>query len=314
MRSLHIALLFGLAACVPAPGATTRPAPTPPERVPLDRAPLATRLATRIAQVPGAEVGLWLHDLATGESLGLADTVTFHAASTMKVPVMVELLRRVDAGTLALDDRLTLTNRFASIVDGSPYALTREDDSDVALYDRVGAPIALGELAHRMIVRSSNLATNVLIERLGASTITATATELGAAGVVVRRGVEDDKAFAAGLNNVVTARGLGRLMVAIATGSAASAASTEWMRQTLLAQEFNDEIPAGLPPGTRVAHKTGWITATTHDAAIIYPPGRPPLVLVVLTRAIPDREVAQRLIADLAALVWADRVGAAGGR
>lgn len=309
MRAHLTTLLLAVASCVPAPGASTRPAPAP-----LERPPLAAQLASRIAQVPGAEVGLWLHDLGSGATVGLGDTLTFHAASTMKVPVMVELLRRVDAGALDLDDRLTLTNRFASIVDGSPYALTREDDSDVALYDRVGAPISFRELAHRMIVRSSNLATNVLIERLGAPTITATVGQLGATGVVVRRGVEDDKAFAAGLNNVVTARGLGRLMAAIARGEAASAASTAWMRQTLLAQEFNDEIPAGLPPGTPVAHKTGWITATTHDAAIIYPPGRRPIVLVVLTRAIPERDVAQRLIADLASLVWADRVGTAGGR
>ena len=303
-RQLLPLLLAAAAACTP------RTTPPPVGAAVGPTSGLATALAARITQVPGAEVGLWLQDLGTGETLGLGDTIAFHAASTMKVPVMVELLRRVDAGTVSLDDRIVLANRFASIVDGSPYALTREDDSDVALYDRVGAPIALGELAHRMIVRSSNLATNVLIERLDAPAITATAVGLGADGVVVRRGVEDGKAFAAGLNNVVTARGLGRLMAAIERGEAASTAATAWMRQTLMAQEFNDEIPAGLPPGTRVAHKTGWITATTHDAAIVYPPGRPPFVLVVLTRAIPDRAVAQRLIADLSALVWADRVSA----
>jgi beta-lactamase class A len=265
---------------------------------------LRSRLLVRIAEVPGAQVGLYLHDLATGETLGLDDTVTFHAASTMKVPVMVELLRHLDTAQVALDDQITLQNRFASIIDGSPYQLSRDDDSDPTLYDRVGAPISLRELNERMMVRSSNLATNALIERLAPARITATVRALGGEGIVVRRGVEDQKAFDAGQNNVTTARGLGRLLTAIERGEAASAAATDAMRATLLRQEFNDEIPAGLPRGIPVGHKTGWITATTHDAAIIYPRGRPPLVLVILTRAIPDRVTAQRLIADLARLVW----------
>lgn len=266
---------------------------------------LQERLRARIAAVPGAQVGLFSHDLATGETLGLDDTLTFHAASTMKVPVMVELLRHLDTAQATMDDRIILRNTFTSIIDGSPYQLSRDGDSDPALYDRVGAPISLRELNERMIVRSSNLATNVLIEQLAPTRITATARALGGDGIVVRRGVEDQKAFDAGQNNVTTARGLGRLLAAIERGEAASPSATATMRATLLRQEFNDEIPAGLPAGVPVAHKTGWITATTHDAAIIYPPGRAPIVLVILTRAIPDRATAQRLIADLARLVWA---------
>jgi len=263
-------------------------------------------LQRRIAALPGAEVGLWFEDLATGASYGINDTIAFHAASTMKVPVMVELFRRADAGALSLDDRIPLGNRFASIVDGSPYALTATEDSDDALYDRVGAPISLRELNERMIVRSSNLATNVLIEQLDPTRVTSTARALGGEGVLVRRGVEDGVAFRAGLNNTTTARGMGKLLAALERGEAASAWATIAMRETLMRQEFNDEIPAGLPAGTRVAHKTGWITATTHDAAIIYPPGRAPFVLVILTRAIPERGDAQRLMADLARIVWDD--------
>jgi beta-lactamase class A len=265
---------------------------------------LRVTLERRIAETPGAEVGLWFEDLATGESLGINDTVTFHAASTMKVPVMIELFRRADAGSLDLDDRIPLVNRFASIVDGSPYELTATEDSDAALYDRVGAPISYRELNERMIVRSGNLATNVLIERLDPTQVTSNARALGGAGVLVRRGVEDGLAFRAGLNNVTTAKGLGKLLAALERGEAASAWATVAMRETLMRQEFNEEIPAGLPRGTRVAHKTGWITATTHDAAIIYREGRAPIVLVVLTRAIPERAVAQRLMADLARIVW----------
>ena len=285
-------------ACAPAPVAPS-PEPTPT---------LETRLAQRIRQVPGAEAAVWVEDLGTGATFAVAETVTYHPASTMKLPVMVALVRAAEAGALALDDRVILENRFRSIVDGSPYALIREEDSDPALYDRVGAPISFRELNHRMIVRSSNLATNALIERLGADSVTRVAAALGAEGVIVRRGVEDAKAFAAGRNNATTARGLGRLLAAIERGTATSAAGTALLRTTLLAQEFNDEIPAGLPAGTPVAHKTGWITGQTHDAAIVYPPGRAPFVLVVLTRGIPDRATAQRLIADLAGLAWSQVV------
>ena len=281
-------------------------APAPAAVGDIRHTPLEEALRRRIAAVPGAEIALWYEDLASGATLGINDSVTFHAASTMKVPVMIELFRRADAGTLDLRDRIPLGNRFASIVDGSPYTLNASEDSDGALYARVGAPISLRELNERMIVRSSNLATNVLIERLDPTRVTSTARALGGEGVMVRRGVEDGVAFRAGLNNTTTARGLGKLLVALERGEAASTWATIAMRETLLRQEYNEEIPAGLPPGTRVAHKTGWISATTHDAAIIYPPSRAPFVLVILTRAIPERTDAQRLMADLARLVWED--------
>jgi len=155
-----------------------------------------------------------------------------------------------------------------------------------------------------MIVRASNLATNVLIERLDPTRVTSFARTRGGEGVEVRRGVEDGLAYRAGRNNVTTARGLGKLLAALERGDAASAWATVAMRNILLRQEFNEEIPAGLPPVTPVAHKTGWITATTHDAAIVYPPARAPFVLVILTRAIPERADAQRLMADLARIVW----------
>lgn len=296
MRVLTLSLI---AAAVAACGSTQNAAPQFPRTITLERA-----LRERIAQVPGAQVGLWFEDFATGDTLGLADTVSFHAASTMKVPVMFELYRQADAGTIDLETRIPLHNRFLSIVDRSPFSLEPGDDSDSSLYHLVGSQVSLRELNERMIVRSSNLATNVLIERLDPTRVTSFARSLGGAGVIVRRGVEDIPAFRAGLNNTTTARGLGKLMAALERGQVASPAATAAMRETLMRQEFNDEIPAGFPPGTRVAHKTGWITATTHDAAIVYPPGRAPFVLVILTRAIPDRAIAQRLMADCARLVW----------
>ena len=267
-----------------------------------------------MARQQGAIVGIAFHDLQTGDSLYLNADDSFHAASTMKVPVMIELFRSIDAGALRLDQGILLINQFGSIVDGSPYSLDAGDDSDSSAYKLTGTRVPLKDLIDRMITRSSNLATNALIELVRASKANETAHMLGARNIRVLRGVEDNKAFRAGMNNTTTARDLAVLLEAIETGHAASRSSCDAMREILLHQEFNDEIPAGLPPGTRVAHKTGWITGVLHDAAVVYPPGRKPYVLVVLTRDIPEEKVARQLIADVSRLVWAhavpDRVAA----
>lgn len=265
---------------------------------------LRTRIERRIAQVPGATVGVAFRDLVRGDTMYLGADERFHAASTMKVPVMIELFRKVDRHQLSLTQRLELKNEFSSIVDGSPYALSAGDDSDSLVYTWVGSQATVHDLLEHMITRSSNLATNTLIGLVGAADANATAHALGARDIQVLRGVEDGKAYAAGMNNMTTARDLATLMAAIESGSAASRASTDSMRAILSRQEFNDEIPAGLPAGTHVAHKTGQITGHLHDAAIVYPQRRGPYVLVVLTRGIDDEKVARSLIADISKLVY----------
>ena len=267
---------------------------------------LRASLQERIAQVKGASVAVAYQHLGNPkDSLFLEADRSFHAASTMKVPVMIEFFRQVDAGKLSVGQELTLVNQFASIVDGSPYALGVEDDEDASLYERLGKPVPARELVERMITRSSNLATNTVIALVDAKRVTKTLRSLGARKMTVLRGVEDGKAYQKGLNNTATARDLATLMTAIEQGKAASPASTQAMRSILLAQELNLEIPAGLPPGTPVAHKTGQISGVLHDAAIVYPSGRPPYVLVVLTSGIPDEKVARSLIADLSRQVHA---------
>lgn len=263
-------------------------------------------LQQRIAQVKDASVAVVYQDLggSKGSVLIEADR-SFHAASTMKVPVMVEFFRQVDAGALSLDQPIPLVNQFRSIVDGSPYALDPKDDEDATLYEQLGKPVPARELIQRMITRSSNLATNSVIALVDAKRATQTLRTLGAQQMTVLRGVEDGKAYQQGLNNTATARDLATLLAAIEQGRAASARSTEAMRSILLAQELNGEIPAGLPPGTRVAHKTGQISGVLHDAAIVYPSGRAPYVLVVLTSGIPDEKVARALIVDISRAVYA---------
>ncbi|MEP6999764.1 MAG: serine hydrolase [bacterium] len=276
-----------------------------------DAAPLGVKIAKRIAAVPGAEVAVSYRNLGAADSLDLNASVDFHAASTMKIPVMIEVLRSVDAGRLALDQRILLINRFHSIVDGSAYALDAGEDSDSSVYTRVGDRVPVRDLMEHMIVRSSNLATNALIALVGAEHADATAHALGATHIRVLRGVEDGKAFAAGRNNTTTSADLAALLTHVERGDALQPPSARLMKDILLHQEFNDMIPAGVPKGTPVAHKTGSITATLHDAAIVYPVGRSPYVLVVLTRAIQDEAVARTLITDISRLVWTHHAGSA---
>jgi beta-lactamase class A len=269
---------------------------------------LRERILRRIAEVTGATVGVAYYDIGGGALVHVNPDSVFHAASTMKVPVLIEYFRAIDDGRLRADQDLLLVNEFASIVDRSPYALSAGDDSDSSLYAMAGRRVPLRDLAERMITKSSNLATNVIIEVVGAPNADTTASALGARHTKVLRGVEDSRAYEAGLSNVTTARDLAALLEAIETHRAASPASCREMLGILSRQEHNGEIPAGLPPGTRVAHKTGWITGVLHDAALVYPPGRRPYVLVVLTKGIQDREAARTLIVDISRMVWESAV------
>lgn len=229
----------------------------------------------------------WMHE---------ADRVV-HAASTMKVAVMVELFRQESLKQLRLSDELEIRNEFKSVVDGSPFAMDFGEDSDDTVYKNIGGRMPLEALNFQMITVSSNFATNLLINRLGVLNIRATMEKLGAYGLQVRRGVEDQKAFDRGIVNETTARGLFVVMDALARGSAVSKSASERMIEVLSNQKFRDGLPRGVPPGTKVAHKTGTITRVHHDAGIIY--GRNPCVLVILTRGFEKEADSDALIASI---------------
>lgn len=251
----------------------------------------------------GAEVAVaWRPlDAKPTEEILINPTLRFHAASTMKVPVMIELFRQVQVGQRKLNDTVLVTNRFSSIVDGSPYELSAMEDSDGETYKAMGKKLSYRALVEASITVSSNLATNILIEHLGARNVQATVDIMGASGMQVLRGVEDQKAFDAGRNNSTDALGLLRLFEAIGKGTAVSANASAVMIDILKRQKFNDGIPAGLPAGTAVAHKTGTITRIHHDAGIVY--ARRPYVLVILTRGIQDGKVSAKLMADITSVI-----------
>jgi len=236
--------------------------------------------------------------------LGIQDSQSVHAASTMKVPVMMEVYRQAEQGRFDLDDSLLIRNRFSSIIDGSPYALDIGEDSAERLYAMVGQKESIRSLVIEMITSSGNLATNLLIDLVKAENVRELMSELGAADMQVLRGVEDIKAFRAGKSNTTTSKALARVYQALYQGDTWTEAHRREMLDILLDQKFNEKIPAGLPPEVKVAHKTGSITAIDHDSGIIFPPGLPPYILVILTKGFENQGKAKQCIAEISAIVY----------
>ncbi len=219
---------------------------------------------------------------------------------------MLEVFRQANKGILGLEDRVPIINSFTSIADGSKYSLDVSDDAEQTLYPRLGERETISQLTRLMIVRSSNLATNILLEAVGTKNVNAFIRDLGIQGVTVRRGIEDNAAFRLGMNNSATARGLTQTMRLIAEKKIVSEQASEQMIQILLGQEFNESIPALLPETVQVAHKTGWTGDVYHDTAIIYPEGRKAYILSLMTRGFTEKQEqeAHQCMANLSKLIY----------
>src|SRR3954447_16670177 len=234
------------------------------------------------------QLGISLYDAETTIQWSYNADHYFHAASTMKLAVLLGVFREVERGQLSLDAPVHVRNRFTSIVNQQPFMLDLGRDADPNVYGHLGKTLTVKELAYWMITLSSNLATNLLVEVIGIPTIQLALDELDVDGIRVLRGVEDQRAFEAGLNNEVTANGLLKLLRVIADGKAYSQKACDEMLEILMDQQYRSGIPAGLPKAARVAHKTGNISTIHHDAGIVYLEERKPYVLVILTQFTPD--------------------------
>lgn len=151
-----------------------------------------------------------------------------------------------------------------------------------------------------MITVSSNLTTNLLyIDALGIDRIRASVTALGAAGMDIRRKVEDGPAFRAGQNNTTTAAGLAALLEAIRDGRAGSPASTRETDRHPGATDVQRRHPCGSAPGNGGRAQDGDDPngGIHHDAGIVY--GDAPFVLVVMTRGIETEAASDALIASI---------------
>lgn len=232
-----------------------------------------------------------------------ADTV-FHAASTMKTPVMIELFKQAEEGLFNLSDSVMIENRFYSIVDSSEFELDLDPDADDPYEAKVGEKATIYDLNHAMITYSSNIATNIIIQMVGAEKTTQTMRELGAQEIEVLRGVYDMKAFDRGLSNRTTARDLGIILSHIAQGTAVSAEKDSIMIEIMKDQFYKDVIVAGLPDDAVVANKTGSIDGVEHDSAIVYLPDGQSYVLIYLSKDLPDDVRGREIGAEVSEMVY----------
>ncbi len=263
-------------------------------------------LETFIAEQPNKMISVAVHDFESGREILVNPDEPYHPASTFKVHVMMEVFRQANLGWLSLEKRLPVINSFTSIANGSKYSLNVKDDSEQTLYARIGESETIRELTRLMIVRSSNLATNILIEKVGAKMVNDFIHVLGIEGVTVQRGVEDNVAFRLGMNNSATARGLTQTMTLIADGKVVSKSASDEMIKIMLGQEFNESIPALIPNSAKVAHKTGWNNDIYHDTGIVFPENRKPYAISIMTRGFAEdkEDEAHDCMANISRIVY----------
>jgi beta-lactamase class A len=254
-------------------------------------------------------LGVALQDLETGLDFRYRSDRWFHAASTIKLAVLLGAFASIHSGKLLPQSRLHVRNRFRSAWDGSAFRVLSERDADSEVQAAVGKTMRVSELARHMIVRSSNLATNLLLDFLGLEHLQQTLDQFQIAGIDLRRGVEDELAFEHAINNRVTADGLVQLLRLIAEERAFSPNLSRNMLDILYAQEFSSGIPAGLPANARVAHKTGEISTVAHDAGIVYLPKRKPYVVVILTEWEPETTGRSPTIAAASYMIYEHLMG-----
>jgi beta-lactamase class A len=269
---------------------------------------LRNQLIAQIEQIRKAanleEVAVSVYDIQTGAEFSCAGDRRFHAASTFKAAILLAFLKAVESGAIRQADHLQIRNRFLSITSGEPYRIVQERDGDNSVHAHIGRSMTLLELARLMITRSSNLATNLLLDFLTIEYVRGVMSESGVTGVEVRRGVEDIAAHEAGINNEATADGLCRLFRCFLPEGGLGEESRAAALEILGAQEFNRMLPARLPKGVRVAHKTGEISTHCHDAGLVFPPDRGPYAVAILTQFSAEEARPQRAVADISAAIY----------
>jgi len=246
------------------------------------------------------DFGLAFKNLENSDTIFINAHEYFHAASTMKTPVMLEIFNQEKQGKFKISDSIIVQNEFESIVDKSRYSLSINDDSDDILYRKIGQKMTIHDLTYEMMTKSSNLATNILIDKVGAKNVMKLLSSLNIKENIVLRGVEDQKAFEAGLNNKTTPFGLMQIFEHIAL----TQPSNSLMMEILFEQKFNEIIPAHLPKTVKVAHKTGSITGVQHDSGIVFLPDRRKYVLILLSKNLKNADDGVKTLAVISKLIY----------
>ncbi|MDO5037956.1 MAG: serine hydrolase [Tissierellia bacterium] len=239
-------------------------------------------------RLPG-QVSVYYEDLEGEDSFSYQTHLAQPAASTIKVPILVALLNEISQGSLDLGAR----------------TLLREEDKvpscGALAYMDEGLEVTLKDLYTLMIIHSDNTATNLLIDKLGLDKVNRLMEDLGLAGLRLNRKLFDEKAQAAGLENYVTARDLGRLLKDVYQGYMLDPKISQEIRRVLSLQRLNAKIPYLLPKGVEVAHKTGEDEGITHDVGIVY--SKKPFIFCFLSSQT-DPVVAEDVLRKLALLFY----------
>lgn len=270
----------------------------------LDTLQLREKINAIMSKQPGATFAVAFKDMTTGNTFFHNERHSFHAASTMKTPVMLETFKQAAQGKFSIEDSIVVYNKFKSIVDGSYYSQTALNDSETELYERVGTKLPISNLLFRMITKSSNLATNIVVDLVGAKNINKTMRSIGAMDIQVLRGVEDTKAYEKGMNNTTTAYDLMLLFERLAKGDIVSERACEEMIGILRDQQFRSKIPALLPADVRTATKTGGLVGINHDSGIVFLPDGRKYVVVLLSEGINDEKTANRALAEISRALY----------
>ena len=243
-------------------------------------------------------------NLDDGKEILINENEIFHAASTMKTPVMIEFYKQLHQGKLSLEDTLQIKNEFKSIVDGTMYKLSEFDDSDKNTYNKLGQYYSINNLIYEMITISSNFATNILIDYIGANNVTKSMKEIGALNIDILRGVEDIKAFELGLNNTTSAKDLLIIYEKLAKGKIINNESSAIMIDILKDQKYDDIIPKYLPKDIEIANKTGMITGVHHDSGIVFLKDGKKYVIIILSKNMSDMESGTEMMAKISELIY----------
>lgn len=270
----------------------------------IDTAQMRKEILAEFAKQPTGTFAVAFKDISTGEIFLMNAHESFHAASTMKTAILIETFKQATGHKFSLTDSILIKNSFKSIVDGSPFSLDSADDSEKNLYTRIGAKLPVNDLLYRMITESSNLATDLIVDLVGAENANKTMHELGAKDIKVLRGVEDNKAYDLGLNNTVTAYDLMVIFDHIADGTVVNKKACDAMIKILMHQHFREKIPALLPVDVRTATKSGSIDKISHDSGIVFLPDGRKYVVVLLSRGIEDEKSADETLARISRIIY----------
>jgi beta-lactamase class A len=241
-------------------------------------------------RAPG-HVGIAIQDVATGATSGIHSGSEMPAASTIKIPVMVEVFRQLVAGKFDLNTKLRL----------------RRGDKDWGSGDlsgaRVGSSYTVSRLLALMIDVSDNTATNMLIRRVGRQRINATMAGYGLTHTRLRDFIRSE---GPGIRWALRSSpaDMAHLLGVMAKEQLVDEWSSREMITILRGQHHNGLLPEPLPPGTQIAHKTGTLHDTLNDVGIVYGAGEDPYVIAVMTTDLPTLESGRRFIRGVSKMAY----------